>query len=103
MAAVQCCVTKVDEDADLVKVEPGNVARAYALVLHQAALVCKREESQMSHIQNIQGVFLHWYSIQVQKMLDIRPEDALALVKLVKHVKLYRLWRLKRLWRLWRL
>ena len=42
MTAVQCCVTKVDEDADLVKVEPGNVARAYALVLHQAALVCNR-------------------------------------------------------------
>ena len=86
---------KMNEDADLIKVEPGNVARAYALVLHQAALVCKREESQMSHIQNKQVVLLHWYSIQVQKMLESQPEDALALVKLVKLVKLYRLWRLK--------
>lgn len=33
---------KLDEDAHLVKVEPGDIARADALVLHQAALVCKR-------------------------------------------------------------
>ena len=32
----------MNEDADLVKVEPGNVAWADALVLHQAALVCRR-------------------------------------------------------------
>ena len=36
---------KLDEDADLVKVEPGDIARADALVLHQAALVCNRGES----------------------------------------------------------
>ena len=33
---------KMNEDADLIKVEPGNVARADALILHQAALVCNR-------------------------------------------------------------
>ena len=31
-----------DEVADLVKVEPGDIARTDALVLHQAALVCNR-------------------------------------------------------------
>lgn len=31
-----------EEEADLVEVEPGDVARADALVLHQAALVCNR-------------------------------------------------------------
>ena len=38
-----CHVTEVEEEeADLVEVEPGDVARADALVLHQAALVCNR-------------------------------------------------------------
>ena len=40
--ACPCHVTKVDDDADLVEVEPGNVAGADALVLHQAALICNR-------------------------------------------------------------
>ena len=33
---------KLAEDTDLVEVEPGDIARADALVLHQAALVCNR-------------------------------------------------------------
>ena len=36
---------KLDEDAHLVKVEPGDIARADALVLHQAALVCNSQVS----------------------------------------------------------
>ena len=46
-----CHVTKVDEEADLVEVEPGHIARADALVLHQAALVCKRASSHdVTHV-----------------------------------------------------